>query len=117
MYIAIENIANTGHMFCCCQVYSGCQITQNFLRKIKRYCCYCQSVDQYSFHSLHEIKKDATRLQALYYEVFNNIEILKFYKDINQIILEFDIFDPHCYTSNLNQGEKLNQLKNFLFYS
>ena len=35
LYITIENIANIGHMFCCCQVYSGCQTIQIFLKKQK----------------------------------------------------------------------------------
>ena len=88
-----------------------------FYKKIKRYCCFCQFTDQYSFHSFHEIRKDKTRLQALYYKVLDDIEVLKLYKDVNQIVIDFDIFDPYYYTSNLNQGEKSNQLKDFLFYS
>ena len=85
-----------------------------FFEKTKRYCCCCQFADWYSFHSLHETKKNATRLEALYCEILDDIEILKLYKDVNQTVLDFDIFDPPCYTSNLNQGEKLNQLKDFL---
>ena len=40
-YIAIENFANIGHLYCCCQIYSGCQTIQNSLRILKSKCCYC----------------------------------------------------------------------------
>ena len=40
-YIAIENIANIGHLYCCCQMYSVCETIQNSLRVLKRKCCYC----------------------------------------------------------------------------
>ena len=36
-YIATENIANIGHLYCCYQIYSGCQTIQNFLRNLKRH--------------------------------------------------------------------------------
>lgn len=116
IYIAIENIANIGHMFCCCQIYSGCQTIQNFLRKIKRYCCYCQFADRYSFHLLHKIKKDTFCLQELYYDVLADIEILKLHKDVNEIVLDFDIFNSHCYIANTSEVERMNQLKDYLFY-
>lgn len=116
IYIAIENIANIGHMLSCCQIYSGCQTIQIFLRKIKRYCCYCQFADQYSFHLLSEIKKDTFCLQELYYEVLADIEILKLHKDVNLIVLDFDIFNSHCYITNTSEVERMNQLKDYLFY-
>ena len=62
-YIAIQNIANIGHLYCCCQICSGCQIIQNFLRNLKRYYCYCQFADCYNLHSLNEIKRDVARMK------------------------------------------------------
>ena len=54
-YIAIENIANIGYLHCYCQIYSGCQTIQNFIRNLKRYFCYCQFADCYNLHSLNDV--------------------------------------------------------------
>ena len=107
-YIAIENIANVGHLYCCYQIYSGCQTIQNFLRNLKRYCCYCQFADYYNLHSLNEIKRDVVRMKKLYNEILGDIENLKVYQNVNRFVSDFNIFDPFCYIENLNE-ERLNQ--------
>ena len=115
LYIAIENIANIGHMFCCCQAYWGCETIQKFLRKAKRFCCYCQFADWYNFHSLHQIKKDPTRLQALYYEVLDDINILKLYTDVNQNVLDFDFFWSAQLYYKFKWKREIKSMERFLF--
>ena len=112
-YIAIENIANIGHLYCCCQIYSGCQTIQNFLRNLKRYCCYCQFADYYNLHSLNEIKRDVVRMKKIYNEILGDIENLKVYQNVNHFVSDFNIFDPFCYKENLNE-ERLNHLSFFI---
>ena len=107
-YIAIENIANVGHLHCCCQIYSGCQTIHNFLRNLKRYCCYCQFADYYNLHSLNEIKRDVVRMKKLYNEILGDTENLKVYQNVKRFLSGFNIFDPFCNIKNLNE-ERLNQ--------
>ena len=114
-YIAIENIANIGHLYCCCQTYSGCRTIQNFLRKLKRYCCYCQFADYYNLHSLNEIKRDFVRMKKLYNELLGDIENLKVYQNVNRFVSDFDIFDPFCYIENLIEKQPI-QLRDLIFF-
>ena len=111
-YIAIENIANIGHLYCCCQIYSGSQTIHNFLRNLKMYCYYCQFADCYNLHSLNEIKRDVVRIKKLYNEILGDVENLKVYQNVNQFVSDFNIFDPFCYVENLYE-EQLNELRDF----
>ena len=113
-YTAIENIANIGQLYCCCQIFSCCETIQNFLRSIKRYCCYCQFADRYNRQYLNEIKKKHTAFETYYNDILGDSEVLKINKDVNTFVSDCNIFDPFSCTTNLNE-EQLNQLKDFLF--
>ena len=114
-YTATGNIENVGHLYCCCQIYSGCQTIQIFLRKLKRYCCYFQFADRYNLHYLNKIKRDVLHLKLFYNEILGDITVLKAYQNVNRFASDFNIFDSLCYITNLNE-EWLNQLEDFLLY-
>ena len=87
-YTAIENIANIGQLYCCCQIFSCCETIQNFLRSIKRYCCYCQFADRYNRQYLNEIKRNIQRLK---HTTMTFWEIVRFLRCTKMLTLLFRI--------------------------
>ena len=99
---------------CCCQIYSGCPVIKNFLKCERRYCCFFQFVDPYSFHLLNKVKRDINCMKTLYNEILADLETFKLYQNVNHFASNFDIFDPVCYIEKLHE-ERLPQLRDFLF--
>lgn len=113
-YIAIENIRNISYWYCCCQIYSGCPTIDKFLKSDRRYSCYCQLVDHYTFDLLHKVKRDISLRKSLYNEILADVEVLKVYKNVNHFASNFDVFDAICFIERLIE-ERRSDFRDFLF--
>ena len=72
-YRIIENFLYTGHWYCLCDLYEGCQTEMNFIMNTKGYCCICQFDFNFNTDELHKVKHDTAKLRSYYNEILKVI--------------------------------------------
>ena len=54
-------------------------------------------------------------MKVLYNEILADVEVLKLYKNVNNLASNYDVFYPACFTKKLTE-ERRRELKEFLFH-
>ena len=62
-------ILYSGHLYCWCDFYSGCQTEIDFITNTKKYCCICQFSSLFDTITLHQIKRDTHKIRSYYGEI------------------------------------------------